>query len=134
MDYYKEIPSSLKLIPGFTRNLMQEISELPFDKERIHDIKLSLDEALVNAAKHGNKFNPDLSVKISLKSDNSSLVIIVTDQGKGFDFKNISDPTKPDNLQNLSGRGILLIRNHMDKIEFLDGGRSIKMKKFFKGV
>lgn len=132
MNLYEKIPTDLKVIPKLIQAITEKIRQLPLDEEQIHDIKLSLQEALVNAIKHGNRLNPNLSVEVSLKSDDSSLIIIVTDQGKGFDFKNISDPTKPDNLQNLFGRGILLIKNHMDNLEFFYGGRSIKMIKFFK--
>ena len=76
-----------------------------------------------------------MSVEVSVETKDGSLVITVVDQGEGFDFKNIPDPTKGDNLQKVSGRGIFLIRNYIDKVEFSDCGRRIKMIKFFqKGV
>ena len=128
----QKLPSDIKLIPEFIDKLIPEIKQLPLDTGQVHDIRLSLEEALINAIKHGNKFDPELVVEVSVGSDDASLTITVTDQGKGFDFKNIPDPTKPDNFQKLSGRGVLLIKHHMDSVEFLNGGSQIKMSKFFK--
>jgi len=132
MNLHERIPADLKVIPKFIRALTEKIKQLPLDERQLHDIKLSLHEALVNAMKHGNGLNPDLYVEVHVESRNGYLSVTVSDKGEGFDFQNIPDPTKPDNLQKLSGRGILLIRRHMDKIKFFDCGSRIKMIKFFK--
>ena len=132
MNFVKNITSDLKSIPEIIHDLIDKIKTLPFSEGQVHDIKLSLEEALVNAMKHGNKFDPALLVTVQIGTDSRALVITVADQGQGFDFRSIPDPTKPDNLQKLSGRGVLLIRSHMDEVEYLDSGRKIKMTKFFK--
>lgn len=135
MDFSKKIPSNLNALPGLTGTIIEKIRQLPLDEAQVQDIRLSLQEALVNSAKHGNKLNPDLYVEVSVEGKDDSLIITVADQGEGFDFEGIPDPRKPDNLNKLSGRGIFLIRKRMDMVEFLDHGRRIKMVKFFrKGV
>ncbi len=132
MQIFHKIPSRLEMIPDFLAGIIEEIKKLNIAEADLFEIKLALEEALVNAIKHGNKFNPELSVEVKIKADANLLSICVTDQGEGFDFKNIPDPTKSDNLHKLSGRGILLIRSHMDDVEFSDSGRKITMIKLFK--
>ena len=72
----------------------------------------------------------DLKVQVDIPKEDGRLTIRVTDQGKGFDFKDIPDPITPENLEKLNGRGLFLIQNAMDGVEFADGGRTIKMMKF----
>jgi len=126
----EKIPSCLQLIPEFIAALIEKIR--PFSIEKDFNIKLCLEEALINAIRHGNKLDPDLFVNVTIKIDNSCLIIKVVDQGQGFDFGSISDPTEPGHLKKPSGRGIFLIKNLMDEVDFFDCGRGIKMVKFFK--
>lgn len=116
----------------FVSAFIKKIECLPLEEEEVFNIRLSLEEALINAIKHGNKLNPDIFVQVSAQKEGGSLVIKVTDLGRGFDFNNIADPTRPENLTKLNGRGIFLIKKLMDKVEFLDCGRTIKMVKFLK--
>ncbi len=132
MTISQKLPSRLELIPEFIAHLIEKIKYLSLEEEQIFNLKLSLEEALVNAVKHGNKLNPNLSVEVSLQARDSSLIIKVKDEGEGFDFKNIPDPTQDNNLEKLRGRGVFLIKNLMDEVEFFDCGRGIKMIKFFK--
>jgi serine/threonine-protein kinase RsbW len=132
MTLSEKLPSRLELIFEFVNKLIAKIKSLPIEENTIFNIKLSLEEALVNAVKHGNKLNPDLSVEVTLETTDNSLIIKVKDEGKGFDFHNIPDPTQGSNLEKLHGRGIFLIKNLMDEVEFFDCGREIKMIKFFK--
>ena len=128
----QKIHSSLKIIPGFISALVDRIKVLPLSEDDNFNVKLSLEEALSNAIRHGNKLDPDLFVEVCLNSDDGELTIEVKDLGNGFDFKNIPDPSQDPNLKKISGRGIFLIRKLMDKVEFFDSGRRIKMTKFLK--
>jgi serine/threonine-protein kinase RsbW len=132
MNFSKVIPSRLEIIPELVHAAVEKIGQQPLDEKQVHDITLSLEEALVNAVKHGNKSSQDLSVRLDIQTQGDSLVMTVADQGAGFDFSNVTDPTQPENLHKLSGRGIYLIRNLMDAVEFLDRGRKIKMTKFLR--
>ncbi len=132
MKLSERLPTDLKSIPGCLDSVVKKAGDLPFSDEQLHDIKLSLEEALVNAIKHGNRLDPRLWVSVSVQSNDDSLTITVCDQGSGFDFKNVPDPTKEPNLSRPSGRGVFLIRNRMDKVEFLNNGSCVKMTKNFK--
>jgi serine/threonine-protein kinase RsbW len=126
------LPSKVELIPDFISAAIEKLYHLPLDEHVIFQIKLSLQEAVVNAVKHGNKLNPDLFVQVVIEAEKSSVTIRVTDQGTGFDVKKVPNPTRPENIIKLQGRGIFLIRNLMDDVRFLDGGRTIKMIKNLK--
>lgn len=128
-----KLPSKLEVIQEFLPAAIEKIkSQAPFKEEDIFNIKLSLEEALVNAIRHGNKLNPALSVSVAIEMKDKRLTIKVTDEGQGFDFKNIPDPTKADSLKKLSGRGVFLIKRLMDEVDFFDGGRGIQMVKYLK--
>lgn len=132
MKLSEKLPTDLKSIPGCLDSVIEKAGNLPFNDEQLHDIKLALEEALVNAIKHGNRLDPRLSVSVLVQSTDDSLTISVSDQGKGFDFRNVPDPTKEPHLSRPSGRGVFLIRNRMDKVEFQDNGSCVKMTKYFK--
>ena len=86
----------------------------------------------MNAVRHGNKLNEKLNVEVVISLDNGHLSLEVTDQGSGFVPKRIPDPTTPENIAKLSGRGIFLIRKYMNKVRFVNGGRTIRMTKILK--
>jgi serine/threonine-protein kinase RsbW len=129
----EKIPSRVELIPLFIVSFIDKLGTLPFLEEELFNLKLSLGEALANAMKHGNRFDPDKFVDIEIKSETNRLIMKVHDQGQGFDPKEIPDPTSSDALIKNSGRGIFLIRKLMDQVSFFDCGRGIEMVKFIKG-
>jgi len=130
MRISETMDSQLGLVDGFVTSILVRLFQGPSDQNIVFNIKLALHEAIINAVKHGNKMKQNLSVKVDITKEDGQLTIQVTDQGKGFDFKDIPDPITPENLEKLNGRGIFLIQNAMDKVEFSDQGRSIKMTKF----
>mgnify|MGYP001367723868 CR=1 FL=1 len=130
MHISETIPSQLKLIPLLISSVVEKLCQLPLDKETISGVKLVLQEALINAVKHGNKMNSGLLVQVDIVFKPEQLTIQVTDQGEGYDYKNIPDPTEPQNLEKLKGRGIFLIKHAMDKVEFENKGRTIIMIKY----
>ncbi len=124
---------SLEDIPQLVKNIIKELNHEHLSFNTAFDIKLSLEEALVNAVKHGNK--QDDTKKVFIKAEvtnNNRLEIEVKDQGKGFDHLNLSPPVSEEKLKAFSGRGVFLIRKHMDNVVFFDGGRVIKMIKYLK--
>jgi len=127
----ENIPSKLELIPKVILKIIDGIKPAIEERE-LFNIKLSLEEALVNAIKHGNKLNPDLTVTVVAELNRDILRIKIQDQGKGFDFLKVPNPTANDNLHKTSGRGIFLIKNLMDRVEFFDCGRGIEMIKFLR--
>ena len=132
MHIYEKLPSNLELIPGLISRFIKEIGVLSLGHDDIFDIKLSLEEALVNAIKHGNKMNPETLVGFRADIKDDKLTLEVTNSGPGFNFRSIPDPTAEDKLARTSGRGIFLIKKLMDEVDFSDCGRTIKMIKFIR--
>jgi len=87
-------------------------------------------EAANNAITHGNKLIDTKNVILDYKIDDTKIVLTVTDEGAGFDYKNIPDPTSPENIENMSGRGVFLMSKLSDKIEFDKEGSIVKMTFF----
>jgi serine/threonine-protein kinase RsbW len=77
---------------------------------------------------HGNKLDELKNVTIAFKLDEEKLKIKVDDEGKGFDFKHIPDPTSPENIENVNGRGIFLMRKLSDKIKFSRNGATVELE------
>lgn len=116
----------------FVPAVLDKLEKSGLSKEELFDVKLCLDEALVNAIKHGNKFSSEHHVEVEAEISADRLIIQVSDRGQGFDFAKIPDPTEKSNLEKDHGRGVFLIKTLMDKVEHFDGGRTIKMTKFLK--
>jgi serine/threonine-protein kinase RsbW len=84
-------------------------------------------EAVNNSIVHGNKFDSTKSVEVSVQISDSSIHIYVKDEGPGFKFEDVPDPTKPENIENISGRGVFLMRNLADKINFNNNGSHVEL-------
>jgi len=89
------------------------------------NILVALTEAVNNAILHGNKNNADKSVEISFKYSPEQISFTVKDEGPGFDYDHLPDPTDPQNLEKLNGRGVFLMRNLADKVSFDDNGSTV---------
>lgn len=105
-----------------------EISGL--DEKTVFALRLTLEEALVNAMKYGNKFKEDLTVNVTCRILPEQVELEITDMGNGFDYNNVPDPTSEENIRKNGGRGVFLIKKMSDKVEFLEGGRKIRIIKF----
>ena len=88
------------------------------DEDRIFQITMAVREAAVNAVLHGNAYDPQKKITASFENTGSSLIIRISDQGKGLDPSTLPDPLAPENLLSGSGRGIFLIRSFMDEVHF----------------
>ena len=98
----------------------------------ISSIDLAVRESVANAVKHGNKFDDDKHVEVAFAETSSGFEIKVRDFGEGFHVEEIPDPTNPENLLKVTGRGILFMRSFMDEVEWennADGGMTVKMVK-----
>ncbi|MBN3041140.1 MAG: ATP-binding protein [Candidatus Omnitrophica bacterium] len=116
-------------VPEFTKDILSKLKPFCTDSDLLFDIKLALEEALINAVKYGNKSDKEKCVFVKIEATDQELVIEIKDQGQGFDFNNVASPTSQDNLEKLSGRGVFLIKNFMDKVEYFDKGSKIRMVK-----
>ena len=91
-------------------------------------ILISTVEAVNNAIVHGNKGDKNKLVKVNVTADGNILDIIVTDEGDGFNYAEIPDPTDPKYIENLHGRGVFIMRSLADSIEYNESGNEVKMQ------
>lgn len=91
-------------------------------------ILISTVEAVNNAILHGNKGVESKTVTVDFISDGNIFEITVTDQGEGFDYNHLPDPTDPKNIENLHGRGVFIMRSLADVIEYNTPGNQVKMR------
>jgi len=91
-------------------------------------VLISTVEAVNNAIIHGNKGDNNKMVTVNISADGNVLDITVTDEGEGFEYGNLPDPTDPKNIENLHGRGVFLMRRLADAIEYNSSGNEVKMR------
>ncbi len=109
--------------------VIDEISaEYSFGTEVYGNVLIASLEAVNNAISHGNKLNPEKNVEIEIRIKDKKLTIITKDQGNGFDYENVPDPTAPENIENVNGRGIFLMRQLSDELVFHEDGKISEMK------
>ncbi len=93
------------------------------------NILVSVTEAVTNAIIHGNQADSNRQVFLDTKIINDRLLAFrITDQGPGFDFEDVPDPTAPSNLHDLNGRGVFLMRQLSDGVVFSDNGSTVELK------
>lgn len=103
-----------------------------FDEEELMKIGMAIREAMVNAVVHGNQYNQNKRVRFSLSRTPQRFMVIIADEGSGFDFAHIPDPLAPENLLRTSGRGIFLMRTFMDEVDLKhleSGGTEVTLVK-----
>lgn len=122
-------PTDLKRVKQASKKILGLLSDLKLDSSILFDIKLSFEEALINAMKHGNKNDPRLTVDVDVVRGKDKVEIVVRDQGRGFDHQTYKNPTHEKNLAKLSGRGIFLMRKLMDRVIFERNGSCLTMIK-----
>ncbi len=123
------IPSALVLMDDILGYLMKRFKKLDVVNPEKSNLFVALDEAFVNAVKHGNKFDATKLVKISVEITPQSVRFTIEDEGDGFNIEDIPDPTKPENMFRTSGRGVMFISNIMDKVEYNERGNRLTMIK-----
>ena len=120
-------PESINLV----EKLIDEIkTEHNIHEECYGNMLVAVTEAVNNAMQHGNKFDPDKKVNINYEIDPDQVSFVITDEGPGFDYMNLPDPTDPENIEKTSGRGVFLMKHLADQIIFSENGRVVEL--FFK--
>jgi serine/threonine-protein kinase RsbW len=121
-------------VPSLTENIRMIESFIDNAKERFHldddiygNIMIAVTEAVNNAIKHGNSNDKSKNVMLSLSMEESLIKFVVKDEGTGFDYGNLPDPTSPENLEKPGGRGIFLMKHLSDEVEFKDKGRVVEL-------
>jgi len=109
--------------------ILREVSRCGYSEDATFAIKLALEEAMTNAVKHGNGNDRTKRITVRYSISPEQAVILVRDQGEGFDPDGVPDPTEPSRLSLPSGRGIMLMRAYMTHIAFRAGGSEVCLIK-----
>ncbi|MDQ6653053.1 MAG: ATP-binding protein, partial [Acidobacteriota bacterium] len=124
-----ELPSDVALMNGVLQYLLERVAKMGHISIEGSHLFVALDEAFVNAVKHGNKNDPTKLVRVGAELSPKEACFTVEDEGEGFDVQTIPDPRDPANLFKSSGRGVLLMYNIMDEVEYNAQGNRVKMVK-----
>jgi serine/threonine-protein kinase RsbW len=123
------IPSDLAASRDVHKAIMDRVEAERYDEQSAFAIRLALEEGLMNAIKHGNKLDAKKTVHVEATVTAKQTEISIEDQGSGFARTDVPDPCAAENLLKCSGRGILLMEAYMDKVEYMHGGRRLRMVK-----
>ena len=126
-------------IPSLTENIRMIESFIDNAKERFHlnddiygNIMIAVTEAVNNAIKHGNSNDKRKNVFLALSLDESTIKFIVKDEGAGFNYDQLPDPTAPENIEKPGGRGIFLMKHLSDEVSFKDDGRVVELSFYME--
>lgn len=114
-------------IPQVEAIVMEVSSKFDLSEDQKGNMLVSVTEAVNNAMIHGNKNDKSKCVKLHISKVENNISVQVTDEGNGFDHTKLPDPTAPENLLKMSGRGVFLMHNLCDEIDYLNDGRTVKM-------
>ena len=127
------VSSNISSVESLCQRLLEEVKDRDYDKEDVFAIHLALEEAFVNAVKHGNKQDANRQIEVKYFVTPDKFDIFIADQGSGFEPDVVPDPRCEENLYKCSGRGMLLMRSYMDVVEYNGKGNRVHMIKY-KGV
>ena len=121
-------------IPSLTENIRMIESFIDNARDRFHldediygNIMVAVTEAVNNAIRHGNSMDKSKNVILTLSLHENLIKFCVSDEGTGFNYEKLPDPTSPENLQKVGGRGIFLMRHLSDEVKFREGGRVVEL-------
>lgn len=122
-----EIGSDLRNLTDVELLIDTVCEDLSLNEDHYGNILIAVTEAVNNAIIHGNNYNSDKRVKIGVEKKDEKVVFIVEDEGTGFDYTNLPDPTAPENLEKPDGRGIFLMKNLSDEVIFDHNGSKVSI-------
>lgn len=108
-------------------DLVASMERASYSNKEIFGVRLALEEALVNAIKHGHKGDPSKEVRLRYQITRDRLIAEIEDQGPGFDPHAVPDPLAPENLERPCGRGLVLMRHYMTWVRFNDAGNRVTL-------
>jgi len=118
------LPDNIRIVESFIDNARDKFA---FDDDIYGNIMIAVTESVNNAIIHGNKQDKEKNVDLALEVADDNIRFTIRDEGEGFDYDNLPDPTSPENLLKIGGRGIFLVQNLADEVAFTDEGRTIML-------
>jgi serine/threonine-protein kinase RsbW len=124
------LPTRLPAIRESQRRVLARLAELGYGEDHRFAVRLAVEEALINAMKHGNRMEESRRVRLAYRVLPDRVEVRVADEGKGFRPNGVPDPTQDENLQRPCGRGIMLMRSYMDEVTYSADGSEVRMVKY----
>ena len=128
-DFAVNIPSETSQGREIQERIIGLLESRSYPDRDLVGVRLALEEALVNAIKHGNGMDPSKQVRVDCTFDEDRVTIVIEDEGPGFDVGSVPDPTSEENLDKPGGRGIMLMRSFMSRVEYNDSGNRLLLEK-----
>jgi serine/threonine-protein kinase RsbW len=122
-----EIPSlsdNIRMIESFIDNAREKFQ---LNEDIYGNIMIAVTEAVNNAIRHGNKSDSAKNVSLGLSLEEGMIKFRVEDEGTGFDFHHLPDPTAPENIEKPGGRGIFLMKHLADEVDFSEQGKVVEL-------
>ena len=122
-----QIPSileNIRMIESFIDNAKDKFE---LDDDIYGNIMIAVTEAVNNAIKHGNANDKSKNVSLSLSLQETRIQFIIKDEGRGFNYDNLPDPTTEENLEKIGGRGIFLMKHLSDEVDFKENGKTVQL-------
>jgi len=126
---FQSKPENIAIVERLIDEMCEQHSVI---EEHYGDILIAMTEGVNNAIVHGNKLDINKSVSVEYEKRGKDLFFRISDDGAGFDYENLPDPTSPENLERPNGRGVFLMRNLADECLFEENGRIVEL--VFTGV
>jgi serine/threonine-protein kinase RsbW len=121
------LPSDYQSLIDVEKIVGSICDEFGVQEDAFGNVLIAVSEAVNNAIQHGNKNNPEAKVEIKVANQNDTFCIQIKDEGKGFSYEDLPDPTAPENLLKDSGRGVFLMKNLADEVEFQNTGSTVNL-------
>lgn len=128
-SYDQHIPSDRSASHRLLEEIGTRMRECHWTPREIYGVQLALEEALANAIRHGNRQDTAKRVHVICKVSEGRVLVEVADEGTGFAPEEVPDPTAPENLDKPSGRGLLLMRSYMNRVQYNQQGNAVLMEK-----
>ena len=113
---------------GIVERMIDDVrTKYNVSEDMFGNMLVAITEAVTNAIYHGNKSDPKKFIKVSYQVNDHTLAFTIEDEGSGFDYYNLPDPTAPENIEKECGRGIFLMKHLADQLIFSDGGRVVEL-------
>jgi serine/threonine-protein kinase RsbW len=128
-EFDVRIPSSTTEGQKVQERIIKRLEEVGFPSRGIFGVRLALEEALVNAIKHGNHLDPNKVVFVRCQINQDLVRVVIEDEGAGFRLEDVPDPTEDENLEKPGGRGIMLMRAFLSVVEYNERGNRVVLEK-----
>jgi len=128
-QFERRIPSDPDYCAKIVALVLEQLARFKWSNRDVFAIHMAMEESILNAIRHGNRCSPNKQVHIRIQVNQQEFYSCVTDEGEGFKLEEVPDPTLEENLENPSGRGVMLIQTFMDQVVYNEKGNSVQLFK-----